>query len=189
MLLLVLAGCAGPSMVRIAPDHAEAAQAARELDLAGQRRWSFTGRVAVANGDNGGSGRIEWTQDGDDFDIRLSAPVTRQGWRLVRADGRVRLEGLEGGPREGFDAEALLLDATGWRLPVASMSSWVRGLRGPGEAAIAGDPAGLPATLVQGGWRVEYKEWDTGAPPMPRKIHASQGQASVRLAIEQWTSP
>ena len=189
VLLLALAGCAGPSSVRSTAGNAEAAQVARELALAEQRQWSFTGRVAVANGGEGGSGRIEWRQDGEDYDIRLSAPVTRQGWRLVRAQGVVRLEGIEGGPREGNDAEALLREATGWRLPVSAMAAWVRGLRGPGDATVEGDASGLPATLLQDGWRVDYQDWSAGNPPLPRKLHASQGQASVRLAIEQWTTP
>jgi outer membrane lipoprotein LolB len=186
--LTLLSACAGTG-VRPSAAAAEASQAARELALAGRQQWAFTGRVALANGDNGGSGRIEWTQDGDDFDIRLSAPITRQSWRVVREHGLVRLEGLEGGTREGEDAEALLLEATGWRLPVAAMAAWVRGLRGPGQATVTGDPLGLPASLAQAGWQVEYREWDAATPPLPRRIYATKGQASVRLVVEQWTAP
>ena len=193
VLVAVLGACAGGPSVRpsdVSAVNAEAAQSARELAFAGRRDWAFTGRVAVANGDNGGSGRIDWTQHGDDFDIRLSAPITRQSWRLVRAQGIVRLEGLEGGPREGQDAEALLMEATGWRLPVTSMAGWVRGLRGMEPAEVTGGPEGLPATLDQAGWHVEYRDWDTSAaPPLPRRVFASHGQASVRLVIEQWTAP
>ena len=189
LLVVALGACAGPA-VRPSTVNAEAAQAARELAFAGRDDWAFVGRVAVANGDNGGSGRIEWTQHGDDFDIRLSAPITRQSWRLVRAHGIVRLEGLEGGVREGQDAEALLLEATGWRLPVASMAGWVRGLRGPEPADVTGSAGGLPATFDQAGWHVEYRDWDAATtPPLPRRVYASHGQASVRLAIEQWTAP
>ena len=189
--LVLLPACA-PTSVRPTPVDgvsAEAAQAARELAFAGRRQWAFTGRVAVANGDDGGSGRIEWTQDGDDVDIRLSAPITGQSWRLVRAQGIVRLDGLAGGPREGFDAEQLLLEATGWRLPVAAMSSWVRGLRGPGQAIVTPGSAGLPEAFAQSGWRVEYRDWDAATPPLPRRVYASQGRASVRLVVEQWTAP
>lgn len=188
LALTLLAACAAPA-TRPSGVSAESAQAARELAFAGRRQWAFAGRVALANGDNGGTGRIEWAQDGDDFDIRLSAPITKQSWRLVRAHGIVRLEGLEGGVREGQDAEALLLEATGWRLPVASMSAWVRGLRGPGQALVAVDPLGLPETFAQSGWKVEYREWDQAMPPLPRRVYASHGQASVRLVVEQWTAP
>jgi outer membrane lipoprotein LolB len=188
LLLLGLAACA-PVPTRTAPAGAEAAQAARELALADRRDWSFSGRVAVANGDNGGSGRIDWVQHGDDFDVRLSAPISRQGWRLVREHGVVRLDGLEGGPREGQDAEALLLEATGWRLPVAAMASWVRGLRGPGPAQVEVDGQGQLASLDQAGWHVEYRAWDASSPPLPLRIQAHQGTASVRVIVDGWTVP
>jgi outer membrane lipoprotein LolB len=167
----------------------EAAQAAREAALAPQRAWRFTGRIAVSTDGRGGSGRIEWVQDGDDFDVRLSAPVTRQGWRLQRAQGRVRLEGLEGGVREGTDAEALLLEATGWRLPVADMAAWVRGVRGTGSpATVEADTEGRPIRIGQSGWGIEYPAWDAAAPPLPTRVNATQGEAKVRLAIETWSA-
>jgi outer membrane lipoprotein LolB len=183
-----LAACA-PVPVRTGAPGIEAAQVARELAFAGRRDWSFTGRLAVANGGDGGSGRIDWRQAGEDYDIRLSAPVTHQGWRLHREHGRVILDGLPGGPREGNDAEALLLEATGWRLPVADMAYWVRGLRAPGMAQLTGDASGRPAMLEQAGWRVEYRAWSADAPPLPLRITAGQGDASVHLAVDAWATP
>jgi outer membrane lipoprotein LolB len=166
----------------------EAAQAAREAALASLRSWRFTGRIAVSTEGRGGSGRIEWAQDGDDFDVRLSAPVTRQSWRLHQAQGRVRLEGLEGGVREGTDAEALLLEATGWRLPVADMAAWVRGVRGAGSpATVESDTQGRPILIGQSGWQVDYPAWDAAVPALPLRVHATQGEAKVRLAIEAWS--
>jgi outer membrane lipoprotein LolB len=188
----LLGGCAR-APVRPTPvadaARSEAAQAAREAALAPLRAWQFTGRIAVSTDGRGGSGRIEWVQDGDDFDVRLSAPVTRQSWRLHQAQGRVRLEGLEGGVREGADAEALLLEATGWRLPVADMAAWVRGVRGTGSpATVESDTLGRPLRIAQTGWQVEYPAWDAATPPLPTRVHATQGAAKVRLAIETWSA-
>ncbi|MFB8831670.1 lipoprotein insertase outer membrane protein LolB [Azotobacter sp. CWF10] len=39
-----------------------------------------------------------------------------------------RLEGLAGGPRDGEDAQQLLLEATGWDIPVNQLPEWIRGL-------------------------------------------------------------
>jgi outer membrane lipoprotein LolB len=188
----LLGGCAqAPVRPQPVVDAAasEAAQVARESALAAQPRWGFVGRLAVSTDGRGGSGRIEWKQDGDDFDVRLSAPVTRQGWRLVRTQGVVRLEGLEGGTREGSDAEALLYEATGWRLPVAAMAAWVRGARGAGSpATVESDAQGLPRRIGQSGWQVEYPAWTADSPPLPTRVDATQGQARVRLAIESWSA-
>lgn len=164
-------------------------QASREAALAKLQDWAFVGRIAVNQGGNGGSGRIEWRQHGDDFDIRLSAPITRQTWRLSQTGGRVRLEGLPGGPRDGDNAESLLAEATGWRIPVAVMADWARGARAGGGADLEFAPDGLPATLRQAGWIVTYRDWRPGDPPLPTKVFAQAGDARVRLAVEQWQQP
>ena len=189
VLVLALASCAQVAR-KPAVGEGAAGQAAREAELARQADWSFTGRVAIDNDGNAGSARLEWVQRGADFNITLSAPVTRQSWRLARSGGRARLEGLEGGVREGSDAEALLLDATGWRIPVDSLDAWVRGSRADAtRASVEYGPAGLPSILVESGWTVEYRAWGEGQPPLPARLFARQGNASVRLAIERWSAP
>lgn len=189
VLILLLAGCARQP-VRRAPDAALLeAQANREAALALQTDWSLTGRIAISDGRNGGSGRIEWTQHGHDFDIRLSAPVTRQSWRMVREQGHVRLEGLEGGTREGDDAQALLRETLGWQVPIDSLAAWARGARADAQASLQFGPDGLPALLLEHDWSVEYRAWDaTTAPPRPKKVFASQGDDRVRLSVESWNA-
>ena len=188
LALLLLAACA-PRSPRPAAVADPAAQQAREAALAARPDWGFRGRVAISQGENGGNAGIRWRQRGADFDIELNAPITRQSWRLASRAGRVTLAGLEGGERSGSDAEALLLEATGWRIPVAAMASWARGARGQGSAEFSSDPAGRPATLLQDGWAIEYRGWFAGEPALPQRVFARQGEASVRLVVEAWDPP
>src|SRR5687767_9917483 len=62
---------------------AQAQQAVRESWLRTHDSWSFEGRVAINNNGKGGNGRIDWRQEGDRYEVSLSAPVTRQSWRLI----------------------------------------------------------------------------------------------------------
>jgi outer membrane lipoprotein LolB len=186
---LALAACApvAPRPVAVA---SESVQAEREAALARHADWGFRGRVAISQDGNGGNAGIRWTQRGADYDIELSAPITRQTWRLASRAGRVTLAGLDGGTLEGSDAEALLLQATGWRIPVAAMSAWARGARGAGSVAeFSVDGDGRPATLVQDGWTIEYRGWFPGDPALPQRVFARQGGASVRLVVEAWDAP
>lgn len=189
-VLLAIAACASPPLRR-APDAAlMQAQLAREAALASHPGWSLSGRIAISNGHDGGSGRIDWIQHGADFDIRLSAPVTRQSWRMVREGGRVRLEGLEGGTLEGSDAEALLYQALGWDVPVDALAAWVRGAREGSGGLLSFGADGLPAQLNEDDWLVEYRAWnEDGDPRLPKKIFASQGDAQVRLSVDRWNAP
>lgn len=189
---LVLAGCATSrvSAPAVASVEAEARQVAREAALQTDRDWGFDGRLAVSTDGKGGSGRIEWRQAGARFDVTLSAPVTRQSWRLSGDTRSARLEGLDGGPRTGPDADALLREATGWDVPVRSLSAWLRGLRAPGAPAVTRfDPAGRLAQLAQDGWTITYA-WSptaTGAAAdLPTRIDAVRGPTRVRLAIDRW---
>jgi outer membrane lipoprotein LolB len=63
----------------------------------------------------------------------------------------------------------------------------VRGARAGGEAKVEFREDGLPATIVQDGWKIEYPDYDTArTPPLPRKVFASRGEYRVRLAVSEW---
>ena len=194
--LLVLAACATqaprPTLPAVAGDPA-AHQQRRAAALAGMPAWALSGRVALTNGRDGGSGRIDWQQDGPRYDVSLSAPVTRQSWRLRGEPGQALLEGLGGGPRQGADARLLLLEATRWDIPVEALSAWVRGARADeavfGGVSIAFGDDGRLSRLSQDGWTVDYDDWQAvhGQPAeLPHRLTATRGEARVRLVVDAW---
>ncbi len=195
--LFLLASCAtGPSRPAapaVPPAQAERHQEQRRQALELLDAWSVEGRVAISNGQRGGSGRLEWSQQQDQYRMALSAPVTRQSWSLASAaDGGAVLEGVEGGPRHGPDAGLLLRQATGWEIPVQELAWWVRGLQTPGASGIEYGPGGHLQRMQAAGWSIEYQEWQPAAdgfPAMPRRLQAERGQARVRLVVDRWGSP
>lgn len=192
---LALAACAGIGTRQPLPPGAQVAamerQVAREAALAAHDEWALAGRVALSNEGRGGSGRLDWRQHGDGFQFELAAPITRKGWRLAGEPGMARLEGLDGGPRAGTDAAALLRQATGWEIPVQALAHWVRGARAPGsEARLEFDAEGRLARLRQDGWVLEYSGWEQAAPELPwlpARITAERGSARVRLVVDAWS--
>jgi len=204
-LAALLAACAAPparpDLTPAQKAAAEDAQTVREQALRADGEWSLAGRIAVSNQGKGGSGRIEWHQDGARYLVSLSAPVTRQSWRLSGDRDHALLEGLDGGPRSGSDARLLLLQATGWDIPVAALAEWVRGARAQalGPARLEYGAGGLPWRIEQGGWRIEYvwPEPDPGAEPLagaatpalPSRLEATRGEATVKLIVDEWNAP
>jgi outer membrane lipoprotein LolB len=192
--LALLAACVAPPVRKgpaVPAAMAEQLQQARDAVLVAHPQWALQGRVALTNGHNGGSGRVEWRQDGPQYVVSLSAPITRQSWRMTGDAASARLEGLSTGPREGSDPEALLRDATGWVIPVGALASWVRGSVDrslpPGQMQFGAD--GHLARLQQGGWTIEYSGWQSQPGlgiDLPARVEASQGDARVRLVVDQW---
>lgn len=169
----------------------ELAQQHREQALRADGEWSLGGRIAVSNAGRGGSGRLEWRQHGEVFEVSVSAPVTRQSWRLGGGRGQAVLEGLEGGARHGPDAQRLLLEATGWDVPLHALPAWVRGLRaeGLGPARVDYGANGLPLFIEQDGWRIEYAWTQEPATTrsLPERIDATRDQARVKLVVDEWS--
>lgn len=183
-----------PALDAAAQARAATQQADRARALSAMPAWSLSGRASITRAGKGGSGRIEWRQDGAAFAVALAAPVTRQSWRLAVDGQGARLEGLDGGPLSGPDGQSLLFDATGLEVPVDALGAWLRGLpadegvHGPARMAFGADL--LPARLEQGGWSIDYRAWrpqDAVAPALPLRIDARRGDAGVRLVVDTWS--
>ena len=155
--------------------------------------WVMTGRVALSNGKDGGSGRLEWSQSGGKVRIGLSAPVTRQGWMLELDASGATLQGVPDGPVHGTDAGALLRERTGWDIPVTGLGCWVRGAWASeaafGEARVGYGPDGQVQRIEQADWIIEYADWRVDAVSgveLPARITALRGESRVRLVVDRW---
>lgn len=187
-LPLAVAACA-PQMVRIKPDaDLLNAQHAREQTMAHTTHWTLAGRLGVSDAHDGGSGGFTWTQNGDQYRFVFRTPITGRSFELRGGPDGAVLEGLDGGPLHGPDAEALMRRALGWEVPMRDLRAWVLGLRadsGPAELAFGANR--LPSLLTQDGWSVDYRAWDTARqPPLPTLVFASRPPYKVRLSIESW---
>lgn len=163
-------------------------QEQRERALADTSHWTLQGKLSVTSDKDSGSGTLTWRQDGDRYDFTVRAPVTGRSFRLTGGPDGAELDGLDGGPRRGPDAESLMAQTVGWNIPMAELKSWVLGLRadtGPADIRFGDDR--LPSQLMQDGWTVDYKAWDaTKQPAMPSKVFAEKAPFKIRLAIESW---
>jgi len=164
-------------------------QAQRERDLADTDHWTLQGKLSVSDGKDSNSGTLTWRQDGDRYEFTVRGPITGRTFRLTGGPDGADLEGLDGGTRHGTDAESLMAATVGWQIPLRELKRWALGLRadtGAADIAFGGD--GLPSRLVQDGWTVDYKTWDTTRQPaMPLRVFAEKAPYKVRLAIEDWS--
>lgn len=208
VMCLVLAACqslppaVAPANVLTGETQVQAAMRLQQARVAGlgldhascdAPAWAMSGRVALSNGKDGGSGRIEWNQGAGRTQITLSAPVTRQSWTLTADAGGVALEGIAGGPLRGVDAGQLLRESTGWEIPVSALGCWLRGV--PADPAAMGDAHSLFGSdqrllrIEQGGWVIDYAKWQAdpvSGIDLPTRINAERASNRVRLVVDRW---
>ena len=186
---LLLAACVPQQVVRNKGDAASIAQQeAREQQLAGANHWTLVGRLAVSTGNDAGGGNLTWTQNGDRYEFELRAPITGRSFRLSGGPDGAVLEGLDGGPQHGPNAEALMQRALGWDVPLDELRAWVLGVRAGGSAAdMSFGDNHLLSMLQQDGWSVSYINWDaTQKPPLPTLIRAQKSPFMVKLVVQSW---
>lgn len=160
--------------------------------LAELESWGLRGRVALNQGGRGAQARVRWRQQGALARLELSGP-----WGMGAE--RVRIEGEEvtlfsdGGwismcaPGMGIDELAMLCEGA----PLKSLNYWLRGLPDPDSPVTEHRPgSGAFREFHQDGWRIEVSALArSGELTVPRRIHISGPDATLRMAITSWELP
>ena len=188
VLIALLSGCAIPPAT--SPE-AAAAWTARQNRLARISTWQADGRIGVVSGQDGWHANFQWAQQDSGYRIDLIGPLG-QGRVIVESNGtEARVQTQDGQSWTAPDADALLEQSLGVRLPVNGLRYWARGLPEPGSTpTLQTDAQGRLTRLEQNGWVIEYPAY---APTsvlnldLPERIVARRQDLSVKLVIEQWT--
>ena len=162
---------------------------ARQALLGRLSDWGFAGRIGVSAGDEGFNGRLRWRQQVDAFTATVSGPFGAGAVRLEGSPERVVVFEKDREPLEFSDPEYDLRARYGWTIPVTSLRYWALGIPSPEAPAETqfGDNGQL-SQLDQGGWSVSIPQYrEDGGQLMPRRIVATNGDAKVRLVIDDWT--
>jgi len=187
--VLLLAACAAPGPVRnlTAPEQAYA----KRLDrLQGAQTWGFVGRLGLDDGQDGGSGRLDWRSDMDSVTLEFRGALGQGAWQLAADPAQARLTRTDGSITVAPHIDLLAYQELGWVLPVSALSWWVRGMAWPGTQgpdALQLNEDGTPAVIEQLGWHVTYSRYmDYAGEQMPSRLLARQGDTQVKLAVSRW---
>jgi outer membrane lipoprotein LolB len=191
LLCLFLGACATPSPAP-EPAERERAYAARSEALGRWPGWSLSGRLGIRQDGDGGSGRIEWAQQGAEASMGFRGALGQGAWRITTSPDGARLERADGEVRVAPGLAALVYAETGWDVPVRALAWWVRGLASPGAGPprrleLNGD--GTPRLLEQQGWSVAYERYGSGpgGQALPTRLEARRGDVTIKLAVSRWT--
>jgi outer membrane lipoprotein LolB len=188
LLVILLPACS--SMQQLDVDETGRAQLyeTRSDQLAGFGGWNVAGRLAVSNSEDGGSGNFRWKQNTGWSQMDFHGALGRGAWRLVSGEEGAELELADGTIHRADSIEELVRVQLGWKIPVDSLSWWVRGLAAPGdylERVI--DEDGHLSELLQGGWTIEFGRYRAvEGISLPVKLTARQADWKVKMAIRDW---
>jgi outer membrane lipoprotein LolB len=150
--------------------------------------WSLQGRIVVNTEDDGWNGELRWTQSPRNYQIHFSAPFGQGAFKMEGDVYGVVMRLSDGQVFQAPDAESLLLDHIGWRLPLSEFRHWVTGV----PETLNNDHKtlnnnGQLASLQQDQWQITYPEYfAVGDIMMPRKVYFKNHALSVRLVIDRW---
>lgn len=150
--------------------------------------FALAGRVAVRNGDEAASARVDWRHAAAADDLLVSTPLGAGIAEITRRENVYTLVTAQGERFSANDPERLTEQALGWALPLAGLPDWVQGRPQPGVPAEARYDGDRLAELRQLGWTIEYTGYDESS-RRPKRMRITRGSLDIRLAIDEWQLP
>lgn len=150
-------------------------------------------RVGIRAGEEGGSVGWVWQRRADGQRLDFTGPTGKLLFRLHDDANGARAQDADGKHYAARDTESLLYELTGWRVPVAGLQYWARGLPIPDVAYDARfDAQARLIELTQAGWSLHFGEYaavDSFELPRKLELHTAAGddkQIRLKLVIREW---
>ncbi|MCU7835069.1 MAG: lipoprotein insertase outer membrane protein LolB [gamma proteobacterium symbiont of Taylorina sp.] len=151
------------------------------------QQWTTNGRISILNGKENWYAKFIWLQKNEDFELRFMGPLGETELQLTRKDQKTYLK-TPSYERSSHNLEQLLLQETGWKLPLISLRYWSYGVPNPKVSnKTLYDKQGNITDLYQDGWHIQYpKRMQIGKYLLPKKIVLTEQDIKIKIIISQW---
>ena len=196
--VVIIAGLGACTTIQLEPlpegmtDQPPADWQDRSAKLSQFDHWQLSGKLAVRQPSDSGTAIINyWIQEGETYDLALSSSFLGMGsTKLKGVPGFIELTLSNGETYRSGDPDALMKAATGWQLPLESLTWWIRGLPAPGgDFRLLFGNRGELAMIRQAGWEIRYDRWHElqgNTPALPARITALKKDKRVRVVVSSW---
>ena len=181
-LLLWLAGCSTLQPPAPAPLPA--------LDGPLLDNWALQGKLGIRQGQRADSATLNWQQQQQHYEIRLSGPLGQGAVAISGEPNQVQMViSGEAEPILATTPEQLMQSQLGWSLPLSQAHYWVQGRPAP-RFPTAPLPGGNGFSQL--GWEVEVLRVvsielpDGGTINLPNRLRLQYGDLRITLLIAQW---
>ncbi len=136
------------------------------------------------------SGKIIWAHLPARDEVELATPLGNQVAQLLRTPDQATLTDSQQRVSSAPDVETLTERQLGWRLPLAGLSLWVRGMVVGVAEMVQRDPRGRIEKLHQAGWQVEYAYDPSSGSDLPRRLIMKYERGAepleIRIVVDRW---
>jgi outer membrane lipoprotein LolB len=131
--VIFLAACSSVPLTKTDQAGLAGLYQARHDNLLSLEQWAFEGRLAVNDGQDGGSGHFNWQRHGEASSMDFHGALGRGAWRLEADRNGAVLELADGEIDRAPSVGQLVERRLGWKIPVDALSWWVKGCTAPGN--------------------------------------------------------
>jgi len=152
-------------------------------------KWNLSGRIAVKIENDSGTASLHWTQDKQQYQMRIIAPFGKGTFVLTGNDNKAELRSPDNTASRAHDAETLLQKYMGWSVPVSALIYWIRGCPDPSlqTDALSFDEKHVLSYLEQSNWRIRYKKYtEIDGRLMPNRLDLENPPIRVRISVKKW---
>lgn len=188
LAMVVFAGCT-PLRTRTVENPALAQAYQQRLEqLRALDHWALDGRLAISDGQEGGSGNLSWLNDKRITRMSFRGALGKGAWQLQTEASGARLELANGDVHYASSVAELVLKEVGWKVPVEALTWWIKGLAQPDDwETRALDENGRLKKLRQFGWDVDFASYgESDGYWLPTRLSARYGEYSVKIAVREW---
>ena len=187
-MLFTLTGCVSLSIPQGETTFTSQSITTRQAQLAQLRQWHMQGAFSVQQQQQAQLANFSWQQNNlNEFTIRVSSSLNVYNLLLTGKHGTFTFNDHQHQNVTARSPEQLMQKITGFSLPIKNLIYWARGLSAPGPNTSKVDQYGHITTLMQQGWRIDYRRYtQANHLDLPQLIDLSRPGLRIRIVIKQW---
>lgn len=185
LLALSLSYCSTTSQIPRTP----AAWQQHTQQVLSLNTWELQAKLAIRIPKNNHSANLNWQQAKQHYTIQLAGPFGAGKVIITGNQNQATLKQAGHDSITANSADALLYEATGRRLPLAQLTTWILGIPNTVSSieSIDFNENGLLRQLEQAGWKINYSRYKTYYNiALPGRIVATRNDMKLILAIHRW---
>jgi outer membrane lipoprotein LolB len=189
ILLLFVTGCS--VFQRPQPAETPLNITAREQQLLAMNQFALQASVGIKTPDDSISGNLHWQQQsGSSYNARLSNFLGISLFALSEAPMGSAIT-IKGETYRAVDSSTLLLQLSGWSMPLHDMALWLRGLPGSRARNVVRDEFGrvtrfnlTDSTGIV--WQLEYQSFFPDSLALPKRMLLTSNDSQIKLVVRSW---